>query len=148
MSAFRPALDRRASSIAYAPLPAEDDADDYVPARPSHVRENSRSALLTRSVRSLRQVPPRARADMDIEHATSADKRTFRNADGTELDAQQRKMALVSEALEATGMGRYQWSMCVVPSIPCATTRTHADTAFCSAASATPSTSRGHRRSG
>jgi hypothetical protein len=29
MSAFRPALDRRPSSIAYAPLPAKEDADDY-----------------------------------------------------------------------------------------------------------------------
>jgi hypothetical protein len=115
MSAFRPALDRRPSLNAYAPLPDKDDAEDYVPARPSHVRENSRSALLTRSVRSVRQVPPLALADMDLEHAPSTDKRTFRNADGTELDAQQRKMALVSEALEATGMGRYQWSMCVLP---------------------------------
>lgn len=109
----------RVSSIAYAPLAAEDDdADDYMPARPAHTRENSRSALLARSVRSLRQVPALANpVQLDELNEAGAgdvkDARVFRNADGQELDVQQRKMALVSDALEDTGMGRYQWSMYV-----------------------------------
>jgi hypothetical protein len=59
----------------------------------------------------------------DVDHQTfpqeaamtdkDVDAFNFRNPEGNELSAQQRKMALVSQALEDTGMGRYQWCMCV-----------------------------------
>jgi hypothetical protein len=158
----------RVSTLSYEALPTEDDdAHDYDDPttstsalhRPSHVRENSRTALLprpsmasirtiSRSVRSVMQVPtlssPVQLAEIEQKSGTedAGAGASFRNAEGEELDAQQRKMALVAQALEDTGMGRYQWCMYVspFPSPPPVFLMYIMNAASSSAALATPST--------
>jgi hypothetical protein len=117
------------------------DADHHT-ARPSHARENSRAALLNRaaSYRSSARYASdderddendgNAEMDRSNEMATMKDgerkggdvvgsdarapRGTIRTAaDGKPLTAVQMKQSIVSAALEETGMGRYQWCMCV-----------------------------------
>ncbi|KZV83302.1 hypothetical protein EXIGLDRAFT_317076 [Exidia glandulosa HHB12029] len=50
-----------------------------------------------------------------LDHTTAMSTKSASDGSGARLvTAQQRKMALVADALEKTGMGRYQWAMYVV----------------------------------
>jgi hypothetical protein len=140
-STRRPSAIRRLSSLYTPIPISEDDSNDYptnddeddddnnnnaqYAPRPMHTRQTSRTALLTRaSMATIRTIPRSIRRlsqadaftnpvqlESIITKSASVDETSYRNADGEALDAQQRKMALVSEALEETGMGRYQWCM-------------------------------------
>lgn len=129
----------------YSAVPGEDN--EHHP-RPSHVRENSRSALLARSHRASHALTTyrdsRVGREYELHNESDEEDTSYRNemvdlemdakgagagqsgpalhpavamkpaAGGEDLSPTQRKMALVSAALEETGMGKYQWCMCVI----------------------------------